>query len=87
MTTQSRSLRLADELSHSPYEWPGGYPRFAVMDDGAPLCKRCAAAERTSIGTTTGNDGWCITALAVNWEDPHLFCSHCSAQIEAAYQS
>lgn len=86
MTTQSRSLRLADQLANHPYAWPGGYPKFAVMDDTSPLCKNCARDERENIGTTTGRDGWCITALAINWEDLHLFCCHCGAQIEAAYQ-
>jgi hypothetical protein len=37
------------------------------------------------IGTTTGTDGWNVTAIAVNWEDTDLYCSHCGEQIEAAY--
>lgn len=86
MTTQSKSLRLADELARNPYAWPGGYPRYAIADDGAPICRTCAATERESIGTTTGSDGWCLIAIDINWEDAHLFCSHCNQQIEAAYQ-
>jgi hypothetical protein len=85
VTTQSTSLRLADQLSRAPYAWPGGYPRFAVTRDGAVLCNRCCATERATIATTTGDDGWCITALDINWEDQHLYCDHCSRQIEAAY--
>jgi hypothetical protein len=85
MTTQSKSLRLADSLSAEPYTWPGGYPRFAVLDDGAALCKACAKAERLVIATTTGNDGWCIKRLAINFDDPDLICSHCGDQIPAAY--
>lgn len=85
MTTQSRSLRLADQLAANPYAWPGGYPLFAVTSDGAALCKRCCAAEREAIGTTTGSDGWCVVAVAANWEDPALFCDHCSDRIESAY--
>lgn len=86
MTTQSRSLRFADDLSRSPYAWPGGYPRFAVLDDGEVLCKDCAKSERESIGTTTGHDGWCIIGVGINWEDPNLYCAHCNANIEAAYK-
>jgi hypothetical protein len=85
MTTQSSSLRLADQLSRAPYAWPGGYPLFAVTRDGACLCHRCTKSERETIGTTTGTDGWTVVALEANWEDPHLYCDHCSAQIESAY--
>lgn len=85
MTTQSRSLRFADQLATHPYAWPGGYPLYAIMDDGEPLCKYCAAAERAQIGTTTGSDGWCIRDLDINYERRDLFCAHCSIQIEAAY--
>jgi hypothetical protein len=85
MTTQSKSLRLADQLSASPYVWPGGYPLFAITTDGACLCKDCAKTERNSIGTTTGSDGWTVEALDVNWEDPDLYCDHCGARIESAY--
>jgi hypothetical protein len=85
MTTQSRSLRLADELVKEPYAWPGGYPRFAVMNDGAALCHECCKDDRESIATTTGHDGWCVTALDINWEDPHLQCDICSKTIYPAY--
>ena len=85
MTTQSRSLRLADQLSNSPYAWPGGYPLFAITSDGAALCKKCAATERASIGTTTGTDGWCVVGIDINYEDPELFCDHCGDRIESAY--
>jgi hypothetical protein len=85
MTTQSRSLRLADRLSSSPYAWPGGYPLFGITDDCGALCRHCCQAERTSIATTTGSDGWCLVAVEVNWEDPALYCDHCGERIESAY--
>lgn len=85
MTTQSTSLRLADQLSTSPYTWPGGYPMFAITSDGAALCHKCCKSERELIGTTTGNDGWCVVALRVNYEDDDLYCDHCSLKVEAAY--
>ena len=85
MTTQSTSLRLADSVAHHPYEWPGGYPRYAITSDGAALCDRCCETERATIATTTGNDGWCVTAIGLNWEELDLYCDHCSKQIEAAY--
>jgi len=85
MTTQSQSLRLADLLVAEPYAWPGGYPRFAITRDAACICKRCAHSERESIATTTGSDGWCIDAVAVNWDEPQLCCEHCGELIESAY--
>jgi hypothetical protein len=85
MTTQSRSLRLADQLSADPYAWPGGYPLFAITHDGAALCKHCCKSERSSIGTTTGRDGWGVVALEPNWENPDLYCDHCGDRIESAY--
>jgi hypothetical protein len=85
MTTQSTSLRLADRLSTSPYAWPGGYPLFAITHDGAALCHHCCKTERDSIGTTTGSDGWGVVAIEAYWEDPDLYCDHCSARIESAY--
>jgi len=85
MTTQSKSLRLADQLSAEPYAWPGGYPLFAITSDGAALCNKCCSTERELIGTTTGSDGWCVIALEINYEDTNLYCDHCSNQIESAY--
>jgi hypothetical protein len=85
MSTQSKSLRLADQLSTSPYAWPGGYPLFGLFSDGEACCHRCASTERKQIGTTTGSDGWQLVAVEVNWEDPELFCAHCGSRIESAY--
>ena len=85
MSTQSHSLRLADQLSGSPYAWPGGYPLYALTHDGGVLCHECCKSERSSIGTTTGSDGWCVESLRVNWEDADLHCDHCGSRIESAY--
>lgn len=85
MTTQSRSLRLADQLSASPHAWPGCYPLYGIFSDGGCCCHRCAKSERTSIGTTTGSDGWQLVAIDANYEDPSLFCDHCGDRIESAY--
>jgi hypothetical protein len=85
MSTQSKSLRLADQLSKSHYAWPGGYPMFAITSDGAALCHECCKSERENIGTTYGDDGWEVIALDINWEDNALFCDHCGKKIESAY--
>jgi hypothetical protein len=85
MTTQSRSLRLADRLVAHPCAWPGGYPRYAITDDAQALCDTCCASERQQIALTTGSDSWCVLALAVNWEDNSLRCRHCNKSIPSAY--
>jgi hypothetical protein len=94
MTTQSASLRLADQLrltradgSHAVrrYSSVGCYPLFAVTSDGAALCPQCVNDERLSIGTTTGTDGWRLVAIDANWENPDLYCDHCGDRIESAY--
>lgn len=85
MSTQSRSLRLASELVRSPFAWPGGYPLYAITDDGGAMCAKCCEENREEIGTTSGRDGWCVVALEPNWEDPDLVCDCCSRPIEAAY--
>ena len=82
---QLQSRKLRDRLIESPYAWPGGYPLFAATHDGAALCHKCCATERRTIGFTTGTDGWAVVGLDINWEDPELYCDHCSARIESAY--
>lgn len=87
MTTQSKALRLAYQLAREPFAWPGAYPLFALTSDGAALCPTCCESEREAIATTTGQDGWNVVALEVNWEDAELFCDHCNSKIESAYNN
>jgi hypothetical protein len=79
---------FARDLKYGPYAWPGGYPRFLVMSDGACLCFKCAEKERAQIrrsAMTKARDGWAPMGFDVNWENPDLFCDHCNARIESAY--
>ena len=84
MTTQSKALRLADSLVRSPYTSLGSYPLFAITSDGGCLCPKCCKAEREAIATTTGTDGWNVTAVDINYES-ELWCDNCGDQIESAY--
>jgi len=81
MTTQSLSLRLADDLAANPLTWPGLYPRYGVTNDGQALCPDCCRTERKWIATTTGSDGWCLIDVSVDWGDSDISCSHCSKPI------
>lgn len=87
MTTQSKSLRIADKVHKERYAWPGGYPLYAVTNDGAALCHACCGSQREWIGTTTGSDGWCVIGMDVNWDETDLTCDHCGDKVEAAFES
>lgn len=56
------------------YAWPGGYPMYAICNDGYALCCDCAPE-------------WIedIVGIDINWEDPYLYCAHCGTPIESAY--
>ena len=85
MTTQSTSLRIADDLSRNPFAWPGGYTRFGITSDCQPMCTECCKSERVLIATTTGTDGWCLVASGIHYEG-QLYCSNCSSEIPASYE-
>ena len=76
-------------IRSGPYAWPGGYPLFFVTADGAALSFKAASKERRNIlEAIRDNDtrgGWRVVELAVNWEDPELYCDHSNDRIESAY--
>lgn len=80
-----QSANNAKDLVRNPYAFPGGYPRFAVCDDGAAMCHKCCHSEFRNIATAYESDGWNVVALDINWEDSDLYCDHCGEQIEPAY--
>ena len=70
------------------YAWPGGYPIFYLMGDGETMCPACVVANRSEIENADEflSDGsWVVTGQDINWEDPSMFCCHCSNRIESAY--
>ena len=75
-------------FARSPYAWPGGYPMFAVMDDGGYICHRCVKANYRLIYRDTQADcqsGWNFGESEINWED-EMHCDNCGNQIESAYE-
>ena len=78
---------IAKYLVRHPYAWPGGYPLYAITDDGGVLCHTCCKSEFTSIVGSYPNDGWHVIAIDVNYEDTSLYCDHCNQLIESAYGS
>ena len=82
-----RSLELRRAI-RAKYAWPGGYPMFVVCTDGGVLCMVCARKEYRYIAHSNRydyRDGWRTSGVDINWEDPDLYCDHCSERIESAY--
>ena len=80
----SKPGALARELTKHPYAWPGGYPRFAICEDGGCICPTCCGTELDCIDASTPGDGWQVQALDINWET-ELYCDHCGMPIDSAY--
>ena len=77
--------QIAAQLAQNHYSWPGGYPGYAITDDGGALCHRCCESELETIGASYPGDGWHVIGADVNWEDTTLVCDHCGERIERAY--
>jgi len=75
-------------INDGPYTFPGAYPVFFITSDGAALsfdaAKDNADLVKDSI-ENHHNDGWRVIAVAVNYENPDLYCDHTSQRIESAY--
>ena len=70
------------------YAWPGGYPVYTVMSDGALLCAKCAKSEFRQIvrDTKLGFYCWSAAGAEVLWEsEAPQYCAHCNAHLESAY--
>lgn len=88
MTKQGEIIVQVKRAVKEKYAWPGGYPLFIVLADGAALCTDCTEKELGLIAAATSQDfrdGWKASGVDVNWEDPDLYCDHCSKRIKAAY--
>ncbi len=72
-----------------PYAWPGGYPIYTVMADGALLCPDCARHNfRQIVEATRDNkwrNDWSALGAEIYWEGPTQHCAHCGKPLESAY--
>lgn len=84
-----KALRdLKEAIRTNGAAWPGGYPLFAVLDDGEALSiKACKELFKELIWSTLRNmeDGLTVVAIDINYECPDLFCVHSGDRIESAY--
>ncbi len=79
---------LKNALRNGPYAWPGGYPCYFITSDGAALSFEAVRSEFRQVirAIRQGlNDGWRVVAVAINYEEPHLYCEHTGKLIESAY--
>jgi hypothetical protein len=80
--------QLKNFIRHK-FAWPGGYPMYLVMHDGASLCHACARGNYRMILSRTRDpytyDDWAAEGIDINYDDANLYCEHCGARIESAY--
>ena len=70
-----------------PYAWPGGYPVYLLLRDGALLCRKCFKGEYRSIIWDLDNKcntGWSPYGIEALYEGPE-YCGHCGEKLESAY--
>lgn len=53
MTKQGEIIVQVKRAAKEQYAWPGGYPLFIAMEDGAALCTDCAKKELGLIAAAT----------------------------------
>lgn len=75
------TLPRDDDGKLSKWAWPGGYPLYYFDGENSILCPDCARISDTSDEIPQFRP----VQADVNWEDPELFCDHCSNRIESAY--
>lgn len=73
---------LFDSTTVRKYTTAGAYPLFYLDGDDSIICADCVQEQ-----VDDGEDALCspVVACGVNYEDEHMHCNECSAQIECAY--
>jgi len=71
-------------LDNGPFAWPGGYPVYAIMDDGEYLCFDCVR-DNSEVHEGNQADGWRFEGADIYWEGPTMTCAHCNKELESAY--
>jgi hypothetical protein len=89
MTAKNRAelltqLRLEPHEDLPAYCWPGGYPLFYITKDCSVICPDCANCQECKECEDWESDR-IIVGQDANWENPDMYCDHCSTRIESAY--
>jgi hypothetical protein len=87
--TRPEILAAVRHAIRNPYAWPGGYPKYLIMADGEALSLASAHANYRHIWCAVMNgdtqSDWYPACVAINYEDPALYCAHSNERIESAY--
>ena len=74
------------EAKTTPFAWPGGYPVYALMDDGEMICHDCLNDKSNPVHEGDEADGWRFEGADIYWEGETLICPNCNKEnIESAY--
>lgn len=81
-------MTLSDRIKYAAeqrYAWPGGYPLYALMIDGAALSVDALRDNLTLVLAAPAGSDWECVAIEINWEDESLVCAQTGRLIECAY--
>lgn len=86
----SNTQQFKATLRAGAYAWPGGYPLFFLLSDGATLSFEALQEKSTLRAVLSSirekaNDGWRVVGCDVNWEDSEMTCAHTGKRIPSAY--
>ena len=81
---KGETMKKSEYLENGPCAWPGGYPVYAIMDDGEMLCFDCCKDEE-NVHEGGDADGWRFETAEVYWEGSDSYCAHCNKALESAY--
>ena len=87
--TRAHEIAQLKDFAKHPFAFPGGYPLFAITNDGGDLCHKCCKDNYRIIRESQNNDcndGWNVSGVRVNWES-EIYCDNCNDTIESAYGS
>jgi hypothetical protein len=85
--TSAKILARVKVAIRSKYVWPGAYPLYIVMSDGAPMSVGAAQQEWKQIcyAHLNGvNKEWQVADVAINWDVEDLICDHTHEKIPSA---
>ena len=75
-------------LRYGDYSDVGGYPLFFITSDGSALSFESVRKNFYNVCYSMKNDiddGWCIVAVDINYEDTELYCNDSGEKIDCAY--
>jgi hypothetical protein len=79
------NLDYLNDIISAPNAFPGGYRKWALMDDGEVMCAEAVREEQDAIRESDGRDGWSIVDVFVHWEGEPLTCCHSGRTFDSEY--